>query len=270
MKKHFSTIILILIFLIGLSLLLYPTASDYWNSFHQTRAINSYAEAAESAEAGEGLSLTINYQHEDRSAADVLFSIYRVADVSEDMTLTLTEDFQKYPVSLENLDSNGWKAASIQRNRFWFVFRIKMLTMSGYMMSLSYQRTVMTVMVEGNAYIGCLDIPAIDLFLPVMSSWSYAKLKIAPCRYGGSAYTGELVIAAHNYRSHFGSLRYLNTGDQVIFTDADGNQFVYSVGEVEVLAPAAVEEMLDSGWDLTLFTCTYGGRTRLAIRCELE
>jgi len=44
MKKHFSTIILILIFLAGLSLLLYPSFSDYWNSFHQSRAIASYAE----------------------------------------------------------------------------------------------------------------------------------------------------------------------------------------------------------------------------------
>lgn len=43
-KGTFSTIILILVFLVGLSLLLYPTASDYWNSFHQSRAITEYAE----------------------------------------------------------------------------------------------------------------------------------------------------------------------------------------------------------------------------------
>lgn len=44
MKKHLSTIILILIFLIGLSLVLYPTVADYWNSLHQSRAIATYAE----------------------------------------------------------------------------------------------------------------------------------------------------------------------------------------------------------------------------------
>ena len=44
MRKHLSTIILVFILLIGLSLLLYPTVSDYWNSFHQTRAIATYAE----------------------------------------------------------------------------------------------------------------------------------------------------------------------------------------------------------------------------------
>lgn len=44
MKKT-SNIVLIIIFLIGLSLLLYPTVSDYWNSFRQTRAIAGYVEA---------------------------------------------------------------------------------------------------------------------------------------------------------------------------------------------------------------------------------
>lgn len=40
-----STVILVMILLVGISLLLYPTVSDYWNSFHQSRAIASYAEA---------------------------------------------------------------------------------------------------------------------------------------------------------------------------------------------------------------------------------
>lgn len=43
MNKHLSTILLVFIFLIGLSLLLYPSFSDYWNSLHQSRAIANYA-----------------------------------------------------------------------------------------------------------------------------------------------------------------------------------------------------------------------------------
>lgn len=42
MKKHLSTIFLVLVLLAGLSLLLYPTVSDYWNSMHQSRAIVTY------------------------------------------------------------------------------------------------------------------------------------------------------------------------------------------------------------------------------------
>lgn len=44
-KGRLSTILLILVFLAGLSLLLYPTVSDYWNSFHQSKTIAKYAEA---------------------------------------------------------------------------------------------------------------------------------------------------------------------------------------------------------------------------------
>ena len=45
MRKHLTTIILILLLLTGLSFLLYPTVSDWWNSLHQSRAIAGYTEA---------------------------------------------------------------------------------------------------------------------------------------------------------------------------------------------------------------------------------
>lgn len=44
MRKHFSTIVLVGLLVIGLSLLLYPTVSDYWNSLHQSEAVASYVE----------------------------------------------------------------------------------------------------------------------------------------------------------------------------------------------------------------------------------
>jgi sortase A len=124
-----------------------------------------------------------------------------------------------------------------------------------------------TIEIEGNAYIGWLDIPSLSLSLPVMSQWSYANLNIAPCRYSGSAYLDNLVIAAHNYKSHFRNIKNLTAGDQVCFTDADGNVFTYEVAEVEQLSPTEVEAMEQSGYPLTLFTCTVGGSFRVAVRC---
>lgn len=44
MKKHLTTVILVLILLLGVGIMLYPTVSDYWNSFHQSRVITEYAE----------------------------------------------------------------------------------------------------------------------------------------------------------------------------------------------------------------------------------
>lgn len=127
-----------------------------------------------------------------------------------------------------------------------------------------------TETVNGYEYIGVLEIPELELKLPVMSTWSYPKLRVAPCRYEGSVYSGSLIVAAHNYSSHFGRLRQLHAGSEVTFTDADGNLFSYEVISLETLMPTAVEEMESGDWDLTLFTCTVGGRTRVAVRCALS
>lgn len=122
--------------------------------------------------------------------------------------------------------------------------------------------------IDGRSYIGVLDIPALELSLPIISEWSYDALQIAPCRYSGSAYLDNLVIAGHNYRSHFASLPQLQPGDTVTFTDMDGNVFSYEVSSLETLSPYAISDMTSGDWDLTLFTCTVGGQSRLAIRCD--
>lgn len=121
--------------------------------------------------------------------------------------------------------------------------------------------------IDGVDYIGILEIPALGLKLPVISHWSYPALQMAPCRYGGSAYTGDLIIAAHNYATHFGDLKKLRLGDLLTFTDVEGNVFSYQVLELETLQPTAVEEMTSGDWNLTLFTCTIGGQSRVTVRC---
>jgi sortase A len=119
----------------------------------------------------------------------------------------------------------------------------------------------------GHDYIGTLKIKALGLKLPIMSEWDYPSLRIAPCRYTGSAYKENMVIAAHNYDTHFGRLKKLKLGDKVTFTDVDGNVFHYEVSDLEVLQPTDIEGMTDSGYALTLFTCTIGGKTRVTVRC---
>lgn len=122
--------------------------------------------------------------------------------------------------------------------------------------------------IDGQEFIGVLEIPSLKLKLSIMNQWSYPKLKKSPCRYRGSVYKGDLVIAAHNYRTHFGRIKNLSEGDEVIFTDMDGNTFHYEVALLEILAPNAVVEMESSEWDLTLFTCTLGGASRVTVRCK--
>lgn len=124
------------------------------------------------------------------------------------------------------------------------------------------------VELDGYEYVGTVSIPAIGIDLPVMSEWSYPRLKIAPCRQFGSSRTDDLVIAAHNYESHFGKLTSLTAGDSVTFTDMDGIVNEYVVNKVEVLDPHSVEEVEHSGYALVLYTCTYGGKTRVTVFCD--
>ncbi len=63
MKNHLSTILLILIFLVGLSLVLYPTVADYWNDLHQSKAIATYAEEVANID-------TDKYEHLWQAAVD--------------------------------------------------------------------------------------------------------------------------------------------------------------------------------------------------------
>ena len=122
--------------------------------------------------------------------------------------------------------------------------------------------------IEGTEYIGTLEIPQIGLLLPIISEWSYPNLKIAPCRYFGSVYLDNMVIAGHNYKAHFRALENLSAGDEIIFRDIDGNEFRYLVSAKEVLPPTAIEEMTSGDWDFTLFTCNTTGTYRIAIRCD--
>jgi sortase A len=129
-------------------------------------------------------------------------------------------------------------------------------------------REMPVVEIDGNYYIGRIDIPDIGISLPVLNEWSYPNLKIAPCLYSGTVYQKNMVIAAHNYESFFGLIKNLEIGSRVIFTDAEGNEYNYEVDEVTQLSPWEVDEMNSGDYPLTLFTCNYSGRQRVTVRCK--
>ncbi len=120
-------------------------------------------------------------------------------------------------------------------------------------------------------YAGVIAIPDLSLELPVIDQWSYARLKVAPCRQSGAAADGDLVIAAHNYKSHFGYLDRLQPGASVIFTDMEGTVYRYAVEEIRQLAPEDAEDVssvFSSEYPLVLYTCTPGGKARVAVFCR--
>ena len=94
-KNRITTLLLALVFLAGLSLLLYPTVSDYWNSFHASRAVAAYAQEV----------ADLNGEEYDRLLAAARYYNARVAQRSN--TFALTEEEAAEYQSLLNMDGTG-------------------------------------------------------------------------------------------------------------------------------------------------------------------
>lgn len=127
-----------------------------------------------------------------------------------------------------------------------------------------------TITVDGRIYIGSLEIPELEVKLPILTEWDVKLAKKAPCRYKGSAYDGSLIIAGHSYKSHFGRISSLPLGSSVVFTDVRGSVFNYTVADIEVIDQYGFEEMESGDWDLTVFSCTPDGKKRYALRCVIS
>ena len=56
----------------------------------------------------------------------------------------------------------------------------------------------------------------------------------------------------------------------MFFTDMNGVVTRYVVAQTEVLDGTDISGMLSGGWDLSLYTCTYGGSARFTVRCSQE
>lgn len=176
----------------------------------------------------------------------------RAGDSAQQVITELTQSLTQQPPAEAGADPEQTEAPAIKLPEYL----------------LDAQREMPEKTVNGRAYIGVLSIPSLNLELPVLSQWSYPNLKDAPCRYSGSLYQNDLIICAHNYASHFGRLKTLQPGDTLLFTDMDDQVVSFQMVEQETLEPSDQEAMTTGDWDLTLFTCTPGGQTRVTVRFQ--
>lgn len=126
------------------------------------------------------------------------------------------------------------------------------------------------ILIQGDLYIGLLEIPSLALSLPIHMDLTYSKLETAPCVYTGNLMDNNLVIAGHNYRSHFWYLRNLGVGAALSITNPNGKVYRYQVTEIQTLHETQVAELeARDDWALTLFTCDYPDSSkRIVIRCQ--
>ena len=224
MKKkqgNFINALLVLILLVGLSLLLYPSVSDYWNSFHQTRAIASYAE--------------------------------QVANLDNDTYDQLWEDARAYNQSLLSR-SNAYLLSDEQKAEYDRLLDVSGLGVMGY-----------------------IEIPSIDVALPIYHGIEESVLQIAvghldwtSLPVGGMS--THCVLSGHRglpSAKLFTNLDRLVEGDVFMLRVLD-ETLTYEVDQILIVEPHETDALhIVEGEDYcTLVTCTpYGINThRLLVR----
>ena len=220
MKKHITTILLILVLVVGLSLMLYPTIANWWNSFHQSRAIADY---------------------------DAILSEMKEEDYTH-----LFEAAMAYNEQLRQL-------------KFPLMYYDQV---PGYDDLLD---------ITGTGIMGYIDIPSIQVELPIYHGTSEGVLQIAAGHVEGSSLpTGgentHCVISAHRGLPSarlFTDLDKMQVGDTFTLSVVD-RILTYEVDQILTVLPHEVEPLyMQEGEDYcTLVTCTpYGIHThRLLVR----
>lgn len=221
MKKHISTILLFLIFIIGLSLLLYPSFSDWWNSMHMSRVITDYVSLIE--------------------------------ELDEDEYAGILEAAQAYNESLLTR-TNGYTTTPEQQAQYPELLNF-----------------------AGNGVMGYVEIPSINVSLPLYHGTSESVLQVAIGHLDWSSLPvgGEsthCVVSGHRglpSAKLFTNLDRLREGDIYYFRVLD-EVLTYEVDQILIVEPRDVDAlMIKKGEDYsTLFTCTpYGINThRLLVR----
>ncbi len=134
-----------------------------------------------------------------------------------------------------------------------------------------------TVASDGTEYytIGVINIPSIDVNYPILSTYSDALLKIAPCKFHGPNpnEVGNLCIAGHNYKNSkfFSKVPSLDTGDIIEITDLGDNTLKYEVYDKFIVNPDELEctsQKTNGRREITLITCTNDNKQRYIIKAR--
>lgn len=219
--KKLSTVLLIATFVAGLSLLLYPTVSNYWNMLHASRAVATYVDAVQN-------------MGEDKRREMLQKAI--------DYNKSLTSDNQRLTIS------------SARRQEYESILDV-----------------------DGNGMIGYIEIPNVNITLPVYHGTNDDVLQIAvghldwtSLPVGGTS--THCVLSGHRglpSAKLFTNLDQVKEGDTFVIRVLD-EILTYEVDQIRIVEPAAVDDlMIENGKDYcTLVTCTpYGVNShRLLVR----
>ena len=104
---------------------------------------------------------------------------------------------------------------------------------------------------EGEDYIGILEIPAFGSVLPVGAHWGHSSRY--PCRLSGSVYDGSIRIGATTQAGQYDFYRDISVGNALYFTDMTGSCYRYEIAEIQYREHADDENLISDQSDLTVF-----------------
>lgn len=111
--------------------------------------------------------------------------------------------------------------------------------------------TMPLIAVDDIDFIGILEIQAYDSVLPICAAWG--NLEKYPCMFGGSVYDRTLQIGATSQKGQYDFYREISVGDTVVFTDAEGNRYTYTVQNLQYEKHADQTTLNQKDAALTLF-----------------
>lgn len=121
---------------------------------------------------------------------------------------------------------------------------------------------------DGKNIIAVLQIPDLNVKLPIGSSWNKRKLTSFPQRFSGTVYDGSLVIGGCDREGQFDCLKKMDVGNTVTVTDMTGAKFSYTVDYIERKKSAKAEILNDGEYDLSLFVRESYSTDYIIVRCK--
>ena len=124
--------------------------------------------------------------------------------------------------------------------------------------------------IDGQDFVGIVEIPSFGLALPIYSSWDAGKVTSFPCRFWGTVYDGSLVVGGADQAGQFDCFDRIQDGSTVTVTDMTGGESVSTVARVDRSKSAQADVLMDYSMDLTLFVRDAYNLNYILVRCMMK
>ena len=121
---------------------------------------------------------------------------------------------------------------------------------------------------NGRDYAALLEVPGLNMYLPVCDDWESRSEVANPCRYWGSVYEGNLILGGGRM-AQLEFCAMLDLGDRIVITDLQGREFVYKVDSILRRDDVTFDKLREGEYPLTIFTSDGSSGRSIVVHCGL-